>query len=60
LECTIRSRSRWNGVRTALSASSRTRRAGYDGMASGDSHMASRACWAEAKSLTVGALTPSF
>src|SRR5215216_5584682 len=35
-EWTIRSRSRWNGVRWSESGSSRTRRAGYDGVASGE------------------------
>src|SRR3954454_17652042 len=52
----MRSRSRWNGVRSPHSASKRSRRAVYDGIASSDSQAASRACWAAAKSLVVGAV----
>ena len=50
MECTIRSRSRWNGVRTPQSRSSRARRAGYDGVASSDSQLASQARWRSANS----------
>src|SRR5437588_11471420 len=42
-ECTIRSRSRWNGVRRGESSSGATRRAGYERAASGDSVASSRA-----------------
>src|SRR4051812_24686534 len=43
LECTIRSRSRWNGVRSGESGSGTTLRAGYERVASGDSHACSHA-----------------
>src|SRR5438270_6435315 len=42
-ECTIRSRSRWNGVRRGESSSGATRRAGYERAASGDSVASSSA-----------------
>src|SRR5215210_2565943 len=41
-ECTIRSRSRWNGVRWSESGSDSSRTAGYERMASGDSDSSSR------------------
>src|SRR5918992_1988545 len=37
LECTIRSRSRWNGVRWSESSSGSSRTAGYERVASGES-----------------------
>ena len=40
-ECTIRSRSRWNGVRWSESGSGSSRTAGYERMASGESHSSS-------------------
>src|SRR3954470_15633262 len=43
LECTIRSRSRWNGVRSGESSSATARRAGYERAASGDSCVRSKA-----------------
>src|SRR3954465_14832668 len=43
LECTIRSRSRWNGVRSGESSSATARRAGYERAASGDSWVRSNA-----------------
>src|SRR3954449_7762388 len=42
-EWTTRSRSRWNGVRSGESGSGRTRFAGYERVASGDSHACSHA-----------------
>src|SRR5436305_3382442 len=42
-EWTMRSRSRWNGVRSGESGSGRTRLAGYERVASGDSHACSHA-----------------
>src|SRR6478609_8566910 len=44
-ECTMRSRSRWNGVRSGESGSGRTRLAGYERVASGESQACSHA-WA--------------
>ena len=49
LECTIRSRSRWNGVRSEQSGSGRRRTAGYDSVARGDSVAASSARMRSAK-----------
>src|SRR5919109_5221509 len=40
-ECTIRSRSRWNGVRWSESGSGSARTAGYERVASGDSDSSS-------------------
>jgi hypothetical protein len=42
-ECTIRSRSRWNGVRIGESSSATARRAGYERAASGDRWASSEA-----------------
>src|ERR687893_1218071 len=42
LECTIRSRSRWKGVRWSESGSGSSRTAGYERVASGESDSSSR------------------
>src|SRR5919199_5320950 len=42
-ECTMRSRSRWNGVRSGESGSGTARRAGYERAASGESERSSNA-----------------
>src|SRR3954469_8877058 len=42
-EWTMRSRSRWNGVRSGESGSETTLRAGYERVASGESHACSQA-----------------
>src|SRR4051794_24267683 len=59
-EWTIRSRSRWNGVRSGESGSGTQRRAGYERVASGDSHACSHAwgrswkCSAEGATVAMG------
>ena len=60
LLCTIRSRSRWNGVRWSESGSGSRRRAGYERVAAGASSRSSRAAMRSAKGVVVGdpALTP--
>ena len=61
MQWTIRSRSRWNGVRSAaVGLRALAPRRDTTAWPSGDSHAASRACWAAAKSLVVsgGAVTP--
>src|SRR3954452_11225607 len=55
LQWTIRSRSRWNGVRTGESSSSTSRRAGYERWASGERNSSSIA---EIRSRKAMALVP--
>src|SRR6476660_6077338 len=52
LAWTIRSRSRWNGVRTGESCSGIARRAGYDGVARGENRACSKAWMRSLKELT--------
>src|SRR3954452_707397 len=51
-EWTIRSRSRWNGVRTGESCSGIARSAGYERVARGDRRACSKACMRSLKELT--------
>src|SRR5690348_3003881 len=54
-EWTMRSRSRWNGVRSGESGSGRARLAGYERVASGESHACSHAWVRSWKWSAVGA-----
>src|SRR3954452_2409791 len=54
LECKIRSRSRWNGVRSGESSSATARRAGYERAASGDSWVRSNASMRSWKERSAG------
>src|SRR4051812_38498334 len=54
LEWTIRSRSRWNGVRRGESSSGAARRAGYERAASGDSWVRSNASMRSWKERSAG------
>src|SRR5919199_4549440 len=57
-ECTIRSRSRWNGVRSGESSSAVARRAGYERAASGDRDASSRAVMRSWKEVPAATVTP--
>src|SRR3954454_11711389 len=50
--CTIRSRSRWNGVRTGESCSGIALRGGYERVGRGENRASSKACMRSLKELT--------